>query len=789
MPGGVGFGEGRLKADPALWRNFTQNNTQPGVDDARYANLAALTQDLLQVKLKVVLSPSEYDDAMGQAAQAALIETLNAPAGTLKLGPTLLDNGGGMIWASAPLVIKQRTVGAVLFLAENGRCAPDDAQLALLRHVTQLVTDLVQGDRAIQKCAEQGRMLDMIEEMSGVGWWRVNREGDTTIWSEGVYQIHGIARADEPIAVGEAVNFYNEADREAIHNGVQTALATGEGFSLRLRLNRADGEQRVVLSRGASEVNCAGEVTGLFGVFRDVTDQEALVEDLRRNEARYRLLAENVGDVITRVKMDGSSKYISPAIKTLLGWTLAEMSGQSTDYVYEEDRPKVLKAIKQAVKSGQPTRLEHRAVHRDGRILWVECTFKALRGAKGELDDVIVVIRDATQRKMLETEVIEAKERAEQAAAAKSEFLANMSHELRTPLTSVIGYSGLLKTFDNLNEQQSLYVDRIAASSEALLTVINDILDYSKLEADAVELEKAPFDLCKHIMNTVGIIEQQCVGKGLKLKVNLDPRLPEILSGDAARLRQVTLNFLSNAVKFTTSGEVELRAFGAETLDGRYRIRVEVSDTGIGLSPEKADLIFGRFTQADASTTRVYGGTGLGLAISRRLIELMNGQIGYTSEPGKGATFWFEVPLDFDFALPVSVAVDTTPHIGVKGRILMVDDAEANRELVSIILRNLGLEVYTACNGIEAVAAISRTDFDLVLMDVHMPEMDGLAASRAIRQQVKDRHLPILALTANVGADQVRKCMDAGMNGHLPKPIQVNELANTVAIWLSAKQA
>lgn len=742
----------------------------------RFAHLENLAAMLLQTEAFVLELEGEPAGEMGGLVQRTQ---------RMQAGEVLTGEAG--LWAATPVTYEGQTLGLLVLQTAEPRPVPDEAQRAMILQLAKVAGDLVAGAQAQRASADQARMLDMIEDMSGIGWWRMDKKKNSARCSRRVQEIHGLQQGETVFPLRAGVNHYDPKDRAVLEAALEKALETGEGYNLRMRLNSPDGQQRTVMSHSVSEKDANGEVSGLFGVFQDVTDQEAVVAKLRRNEARYRLLAENVSDVITRVKMDGSSKYISPAIQSVLGWTLEEMSGQSTDYVYREDRHKVLGAIQNAVKSGKPTRLEHRAVHRDGRILWVECTFKALRDEHGEVDDVVVVIRDATQRKLLEGEVIEAKERAEKAAEAKTEFLANMSHELRTPLTSVIGYSGLLKNSRGLTPTQRLYGDRIAASSEALLMVINDILDYSKLEADAVELENAPFDLRQRVTDTVGIIESQCAAKGLGLVVDLDARLPEILSGDAARLRQVLLNFLSNAVKFTATGSVGVKVFGAETLDGRFRLRVEVSDTGIGLSHEKGELIFGRFTQADASTTRVYGGTGLGLAISRRLIELMDGQVGYESQPGKGATFWFEVPLDFDFALPVSVAADTVPDIGVQGRILMVDDAEANRELVKIILGTLGLEVETACNGVEAVAAVRRGDFDLVLMDVHMPEMDGLAATREIRQQTREKHLPILALTANVGGEQVQKCLDAGMDGHLPKPIQVGDLAQTLKKWLQTQ--
>ncbi len=685
-----------------------------------------------------------------------------------------------------------RPAGAIGVMDVKPRPAPTETELRLIRELAGLAGELMEHAEAMRQEAARLETLRLAEDMVGVGRWRYEIATGAVTWSDEIYRIHAIAPGAFSPKLEDVFSHYHEDDRAEIQRLVERALKTGEGYTFKLRLVGADGVERVVAAEGATEKDATGRVIALFGVLQDVTERERLLRAAQTNERRYRLLAENTGDVITRVKMDGSSKYISPAIQQLLGWTYEEMSGQSTDYVHPEDRHLVLGAIGKAVKTGEPTRLEHRAVHKNGKTVWVECTFKALKDEHGQVDDVVVVIRDMTQRKTLEAEVLEAKEAAEAAVKAKSEFLANMSHELRTPLTSVIGFSGLLQGSEHLPLEERIYVERIATASEALLGVINDILDYSKLEADAIEMDPEPFDTRALVDGAAAIIESQCSLKGLILRVVVAADTPARLTGDKGRLRQVMLNFLSNAVKFTARGEVTLTLDGRFDENGLWRMRAAVSDTGIGIPPEKISELFHRFTQADASTTRVYGGTGLGLAISRRLVELMGGEIGVESTPGQGSTFWFEAPLAV--AEAENDAVETrqgqAADSAICGRVLMADDAAANRELVSAILRNLGLEVEAVADGAEAVHAVHSGAYDLVLMDVHMPVMDGLQATREIRrmQAGTGRRTPILALTANVQSEQVVRCLEAGMDGHLAKPIQIAELAAALTRWLSSDQ-
>ena len=542
----------------------------------------------------------------------------------------------------------------------------------------------------------------------------------------------------------------------------------------------AAGLGPLALVDGGLDLRAAIQQVFLAALVFTVLPVSAVLMERSRSEARYRLLAETASDIVARFDPQGRFLYVSPSASAVLGRDPETMLGQDCrGMIHEDDLPGIRDLFKAYVAAGPGAaapRHEYRAVRPDGTVIWLEATPRAIYDSAGRLVEFHDCARDVTARKALERQLTEARDIAEEAARAKSEFLANMSHELRTPLTSVIGFSGLLQDSEALPNAERRYADRIGSASAALLSVINDILDYSKLEADAVGLDPAAFDPVAMAEGAAAMLEAQCRDKALTLRVEIDPDIPPAVMGDEGRLRQVTLNFLSNAVKFTSEGEVRLALTCRDD-----RLRLEVTDSGIGISAEKIDSLFERFTQADTSTTRVYGGTGLGLAISRRLIELMDGEIGAESEVGKGSTFWFEVPLIMG-EIRDGAEADAARALPPGLRVLMADDAPANRELVRIMLGAWNISLDTVCDGAEAVQAVSTGDYDLVLMDVHMPVMDGLEAARSIRRLgTAPSAVPILALTANVQPDQIETCRNAGMDGHVGKPIEIASLVDTMA--------
>ena len=423
----------------------------------------------------------------------------------------------------------------------------------------------------------------------------------------------------------------------------------------------------------------------------------------------------------------------------------------------------------------------------DGRRVWLSISGAPVFSSDGRFLGYRGTGSDVTHLQNTQLELLSAKEAAEQGNRAKSEFLATMSHEIRTPMNGVIGMTELLRE-SSLDEEQQQLVKIIRESGGALLHIINDILDFSKLEARQIQLEQVEFRYGDVIDGVLGILEPQASAKNLYLKYQDSENAHELLMGDYGRLRQVLINLVSNAIKFTDSGGVTISIQRLLMEDGTERLRTEINDTGIGIPEAALDNLFSSFTQVDTSTSRRYGGTGLGLAICRKIIEAMQGEIGVSSNDGKGSQFWFEVPYspvgveedaeveDCSFTLipDTNYKADTN---GAQLRILVADDIEVNQIIVEKMLSREGYQVDKVSNGQQAVDALKSRHYDLVLMDVQMPQMDGLEATRQIRA-LSEMHgnIPIVALTANTQIDDRNLCLQAGMNDFIGKPFVKKEL-------------
>jgi signal transduction histidine kinase/ActR/RegA family two-component response regulator len=414
-----------------------------------------------------------------------------------------------------------------------------------------------------------------------------------------------------------------------------------------------------------------------------------------------------------------------------------------------------------------------------------------LTRASSNLESLNNDLKDEIQHgKKIEAELKEARDNAEKMSQAKGEFLANMSHEIRTPMNGVIGTLQLLED-TKLNEEQKEFVETAHKSADALLAILNDILDLSKIEAGKLSFENIAFDLNQIIRDIVILHSLKAEQQGISLMQQIDEALPATIMGDPTRLRQVIVNLVSNAMKFTTQGEVKIIVEVLDKSDDEVQLQVTVSDTGIGIPQQAQDTLFNAFTQADGSTTRKYGGTGLGLAIVSQLVEMMDGSLGLDSVEGEGASFWFIASFAYDDELQQleSEKQQDVESGRLEAEILLVEDNPINQMVAQKMLEKLGLKADVANNGAEALKALSETAYDLVLMDCQMPEMDGFDATREIRKQaikaLNDKPLPVIAMTANVMSGDRERCLEVGMDDYIGKPVQVDKLEEVLRKWLS----
>ncbi len=539
---------------------------------------------------------------------------------------------------------------------------------------------------------------------------------------------------------------------------------------------------------------------GIVRTYTDVTARRAAEAALRMSEERYRQLAETTRDVITHLRLpDFARVYVSPSCRALFGCEPDAMLGQrpSAGNMHPDDVA-ITRAEAERLARGEAehAQVTYRARHEDGRWLWVEAGLSLVRDdITREPATIVCSLRDVTERRRQAEELEDAKEQAEAAARAKAEFLASMSHEIRTPLNGVLGYTDLLLDDADLSEDQRRRIERIQSAGAALLTVVDDILDFSKIEAGQVDLDPQPFHLAALIDNATSIVSGLAEGKGLLLGIDVDPHLPPRLLGDQNRLRQILLNLLNNAIKFTAAGSVALSveclsavSDGAEGVAST--VRFAVTDTGIGIPEDKQDRLFQRFSQVDGSITREFGGTGLGLAISKHLVELMGGEIGVESTLGRGSTIWFTAKLGDVASQELMAENASSPEPAIRSLdILLVEDIDINRDVACSILERAGHRVAVAADGAAAVAAVQSATYDLVLMDVQMPVMDGMTATRHIRSLPGTvAQVPIIAMTANVLPAQVAAFRAAGMNDHIGKPFKRSELLTLLARWASGTE-
>ncbi len=552
--------------------------------------------------------------------------------------------------------------------------------------------------------------------------------------------------------------------------------------------NLADLEQsRAESASRASEVEGAWERQEEHG-----KEMAALAEALHESETRLAGILDIATEAVVSVDETFRIRLFNKGAQTTFGYELEEAIGQPLQMLipqrfHDSHREHAEGFVRSAETNREITqRNEVLGLRKDGTEFAIEASVSRL----DQLGDktYTAMVRDITDRKQAEEDLLAAKEQAEEANRSKSDFLASMSHEIRTPMNGVLGMVGVLLDSE-LSSEQRKHARTIRDSGEALLSLLNDILDLSKIEAGQVELEVLDFDL-EGLLDSVGSLwGPRLQGKGLELSIQVAPDVAPVLSSDPTRIRQILFNLVGNAAKFTDQGKIAVDVSQRALKDGELELRFAVTDTGIGIEPDAQSRLFSKFTQADKSVTRRFGGTGLGLAICKQLAELLDGEIGVESAPGQGSSFWFTVRcVPGDAAIVDTEAwtgetiADEAPESSRPLRILVAEDNHINQTVLLAMLGKAGHRIDIAGNGLEAISSVTRVAYDLLLMDVQMPEMDGMTATRRIRDLPGETgRIPIIALTANAMKGDREKYLAAGMNDYVSKPIKPNALFAAIA--------
>ncbi|MEY2597991.1 MAG: hypothetical protein RLZZ142_250, partial [Verrucomicrobiota bacterium] len=654
---------------------------------------------------------------------------------------------------------------------------------------------LVQADSALRDLQHQKFALDQ-HAMVAV----TDAQGQLTDANEHFCQISGFTK-EELLRQPHRI-FHSGVHGREFFQELWNTISRGRVWRGEICNRRKDGSLYWADSTIVPQLGPDGKPLGYIAIRTDISDRKLAEMHLREVSKRYDLAASGTADGLWDWDIQKGTVFYSDRLKELLGFApddpdFPDIYESLSKRVHPEDRPALDLAVRNAVTGNGLLRIQYRLQTKSKHWRWFEARAATVFDEQRRAARMAGAITDITPRREAEAAILASKEAAEAANQAKSDFLAAMSHEIRTPINGVLGFADLLLE-SPLDPQQHTYLRAIQSSAENLLAIINDILDFSKIEAGKLQIQPAPFDLPQTIRDFEALLPPQWKEGEVAFHLELDPRLPRFVLGDALRLRQVLLNLVGNAFKFTEKGSIHLRVF--PTKSQPQLLRVEVSDTGIGIPPAQIQTLFQRFTQGHAGSKRRFGGTGLGLTITKSLLEAMGGDIGIESTPGTGTLCWFTLPLQETAppaepptppALPPasprppspSPAPSTTPATppapAATLRVLVAEDNPVNQMFVAALLKKLGCEPEVVPNGLRAIERLQSGSYDAVLMDCHMPEMDGFEATRQIRRSESMRPgkpIPIIAVTASAMASDRERCFAAGMDLVLTKPVRAKEL-------------
>lgn len=665
-------------------------------------------------------------------------------------------------------------------------------------------TDEKSKEEYIKLLEETQENLARAQRLIGLGTWEFDLKTKRVIWSKEVFDIFG---RDVQLGAPSHLEYYRSIlpeDRELFRKITTEQSSDGRSlYRVDHRIIQKDGSVRYVQGTGEVIFDETGTAIHIYGTAIDITDRKRTERTLyERNVA-----LENALEGIAQLDFSGRYLNVNKAFSKIAGIPAEELIQQDwSKIIQNEELNNALKTYSVMLKTGR-SELELTEIKNQNQIQYKLLVFVLVRDQYGDVIGPYCFLRDITAHKLASKALVAANEELKQAAEkayalaeaadaanrAKSEFLANMSHDIRTPMNGVLGMTELLSQTSLTKEQQE-YLGSIRTSGEALLTLLDDILDFSKIEAGKLVLEVTDFDLKEIIRNILFLLSPNANQKGLTLNYSILPEVPIHLRGDPARIRQILMNLVGNAIKFTEKGKVEVKVLVVAQSDQEATIKLVVEDTGIGIPEGRLDSIFEGFIQVDNSTTRKYGGTGLGLTICKQLVALMQGSIEVSSKQGKGSVFCVEIPFLKQSLDQKNIFSRTLEHKTKKTKpgtslihckILLVEDNFVNQKVALYMLQKWGCSIQVVDNGYRAVEKFKTQHFDLILMDCHMPEMDGYEATQKIREIEKKEggHIPIIAMTANALRGDRETCIHAGMDDYISKPFDKKDFLRILMQW------
>ncbi len=639
-------------------------------------------------------------------------------------------------------------------------------------------------------------MLERLEEaemISKTGNWAYDIITGTRYWSRGMYEI---MEFDDAVNLSGSPTLLDmlesPEDKERLNQNFSDAIhRDGPAPKLEFTVVSKKGNTRCISVITKKRINSKGQTTAIYGTVQDITEKKEQDRLILESEAKYRTLVENSAQMTYTTDIEGANTYASVHLKRTIGFGDEEILGKKFAFIYDEEWRKktIIFYVKQLEDQVDETVFVFPVKSKTGGKLWMEQTATLVR-EHGKITGFRCVLHDITQRVLSEEAMEEAVKLAKEAKEMQHTFLGRMSHEIRTPMNGVIGMVNLLNE-TKLDDKQKIYTDSIKESAQNMLRIINDILDITKIESGKLVFEETDVDVPQIVANTVFALKPGADEKKILIASHLDPKIPPRLLADPVRLNQVLLNLAGNAIKFTEKGSVIINVALLTTKKDAVVLEFKVTDTGIGIAPDKLNRVFDSFTQAESDTTRKYGGTGLGLTIARQIVEQQQGVLSVSSELGSGTTFTFTYNFKLPENLPLPKMDSRLTHnlYTFSGRdILLVEDNVMNQKVAKFTLENWQANVTIADRGYKAIEALKTQKYDLVLMDLQMPEMNGIQTTEIIRQELQN-DTPIIAMTASAMSSERENCLAAGMNDYISKPFEPEELNNKIYALLNYGKA